>query len=239
MNARDLIFGPLLAALVVAAWAATLWLGLAGLDWSRLWPLAPLVIAVQCWLYVGIFIIVHDAIHGTLVPGHPRANRVAGRVLALLYAGFSFDRLAEKHHAHHRHSGTAEDPDFSADHPIAFWPWYREFFATYFGLGQVAVLALASVLLSLTGLPLWRLLTFWALPSILSSLQLFYFGTYLPHRHEDHGFADQHNARSLEMPWLLSLLTCFHFGHHHTHHARPGVPWWRLPRAAALEGDRS
>ena len=65
---------------------------------------------------------------------------------------------------------------------------------------------------------------------MLSSLQLFAFGTWLPHRRGEQPFADRHRARSSGFGWLASLLTCFHFGYHHEHHLWPGVPWWRLPR---------
>ena len=76
---------------------------------------------------------------------------------------------------------------------------------------------------------------FWALPAILSAFQLFYFGTYLPHRAEDEAFGDAHRARSNDFSWTMSLLTCFHFGYHHEHHDNPAVPWWRLP-ATRIEG---
>jgi beta-carotene ketolase (CrtW type) len=87
----------------------------------------------------------------------------------------------------------------------------------------------------LLGASVWNILLFFAVPGILSSLQLFYFGTFLPHRHVDDGgeaqFADHHRARSSDFGYLLSLLTCFHFGYHHEHHLQPGTPWWRLPGA--------
>ena len=76
------------------------------------------------------------------------------------------------------------------------------------------------------------MLVFWALPALLSSVQLFYFGTFRPHRHDDSPFADDHNARSNGFGWLASLLSCFHFGYHHEHHLAPQVPWWRLPSGA-------
>ena len=228
---RDGIVGPILAALVVGGWALLTSGGLFWIDWDAWRPLIPVVVALQCWLYVGMFIVAHDAIHGTLMPGRPAANRAVGRACVFLYAGFDYDALAAEHHDHHRHSGTERDPDFDPDHPSSFWPWFLRFFRHYFGLREFAVLAAASVLLTLMGVPLWRLLTFWALPSVLSAFQLFYFGTYLPHRHEPRAFADRHNARSSEFSWLVSLLTCFHFGHHHAHHTMPHVPWWRLPSA--------
>ena len=190
---------------------------------------APLLIATICWINVGLFIIAHDAMHGSLAPGRPAVNRAFGRVALALYAGFSFDALLDKHMDHHRTPGTAEDPDFSADHPRSFWPWYAAFFTRYFGLRQLAILSAVTLALLLLGVGFAKLLLFWALPAILSSLQLFYFGTYLPHRHEDSSFADDHRARTNQFSWLASLLSCFHFGYHHEHHLAPHVPWWRLP----------
>ena len=72
-------------------------------------------------------------------------------------------------------------------------------------------------------------LLFWGVPAILSSLQLFAFGTWLPHRRGEQPFADRHRARSSGFGWFASLLTCFHFGYHHEHHDMPHLPWWRLP----------
>lgn len=194
------------------------------------WLAAPLLVALLSWLCVGLFIVAHDAMHGSLAPGRRGVNLFWGRLTLLLYAGFWMDRLAPKHHDHHRHVGTEHDPDFAADHPTRFWPWYRQFMTRYFGLREAAILTvMVWTYVLLLGAPIGNLLLFWALPSILSSLQLFYFGTYLPHRHEEAPFADEHNARSNDFGWLTSLLTCFHFGYHREHHLSPGTPWWALP----------
>ena len=76
----------------------------------------------------------------------------------------------------------------------------------------------------------WMYVVFWPLPSILASIQLFVFGTWLPHRPDHDAFPDRHNARSTRFGRPLSLLTCFHFGgYHHEHHLYPSVPWWQLP----------
>jgi beta-carotene ketolase (CrtW type) len=89
----------------------------------------------------------------------------------------------------------------------------------------------------LLGARLENILLFFAVPGLLSSFQLFYFGTFLPHRHlRQPGaaiFADQHRARSNQYGYLASLLTCFHFGYHHEHHDHPREPWWRLPATRA------
>ena len=229
--ARQTITGITLALLIALAWAAlhvysVFFHPLSGPGLAA----APLMVLAICWLNVGLFIISHDAMHGSLAPGHSRVNLWAGRAALALYAGFSFDRLRPKHFEHHRSPGTAGDPDFSADYPRSFWRWYAAFFRQYFGLRELAVLTgvvAGYVLLLKASYP--NLLLFWALPAILSSLQLFLFGTFLPHRAEEQSFADHHNARSSDYGWLVSLLTCFHFGYHHEHHRSPGTPWWRLP----------
>jgi beta-carotene ketolase (CrtW type) len=92
---------------------------------------------------------------------------------------------------------------------------------------------LVAAYVLLLGAPYPNLLLFWALPAILSSLQLFLFGTYLPHRKEEQDFADRHRARSNDFSWIASLLSCFHFGYHHEHHLAPHLPWWRLPAERA------
>ena len=66
-------------------------------------------------------------------------------------------------------------------------------------------------------------------------MQLFVFGTFLPHRESARApYADRHHARSSSLGDAASLLTCFHFGGcHWEHHACPAVPWWRLGRLRA------
>jgi beta-carotene/zeaxanthin 4-ketolase len=222
--------GIALASAVIGAWAALHVYGVFFHPLSAAGLLAaPLLIAATCWLNVGLFIIAHDAMHGSLAPRRPAVNRAFGRVALALYAGFSYDRLLPKHFAHHRAPGTEHDPDFSANNPRRFWPWYLQFLREYFGLAQLLVLSAISAVYLLIGVRYANLLLFWALPAILSSLQLFYFGTFRPHRQEDSDFADGHRARSNGMGWLPSLLSCFHFGYHHEHHLAPHVPWWRLP----------
>ena len=224
--------GLALAAAIVCGWVATHVYGVFFHRWTPLGiAVAPLLVLVQCWLSVGLFIVAHDCMHGSLVPFRPEANRAIGRLCLALYAGFSYDRLLGKHHAHHRHSGTAEDPDFHADGPRAFWAWYGIFFRRYFGLREFAAIsALVVLYLAVFRVSPVNALVLWSLPALLSSLQLFYFGTYLPHRHDESDFAARNNARSLDLGGAASLLTCFHFGgYHHEHHASPATPWWRLP----------
>ncbi|MCB1743341.1 MAG: fatty acid desaturase [Gammaproteobacteria bacterium] len=189
-----------------------------------------LLVALQCWLNVGLFIIAHDCMHGSLAPGWPRLNTSVGSVCLALYAGFSYRRLYPKHHEHHALPGSAADPDFSVDHARSPLRWFATFIGRYFGLREFIILSIAlSVYLLVLSVPVERLLLFWGLPALLSAWQLFYFGTYLPHHPGVTPFVDQHKARSNDFGHLLSLLSCFHFGYHHEHHLAPGIPWWRLP----------
>jgi beta-carotene ketolase (CrtW type) len=226
---RQSVIGIALALCVMAAWVS---LHVYGLFFYQLDTvgllLAPLLIGLICWLNVGLFIIAHDAMHGSLAPHRPAVNRGFGRIALFLYATFWFDRLREKHFAHHRHPGTSDDPDFDP-HSSSFWQWYGTFFRRYFGVREFLGLFAITAAYLIIGVALPNLLLFWALPAILSSVQLFYFGTYLPHRVGEDAFDDDHRARSNGFGWFASLLSCYHFGYHHEHHLAPGVPWWRLP----------
>ena len=225
--------GLTLAAGIIAAWLAAHINAVFffPLTWTMA-PLAVALVALQTWLYVGLFIIAHDCMHGSLVPFNPRANRAIGRLCLFLYAGFSFDALNTAHHRHHRIPGTNEDPDFDDHPPYGFWHWFAKFFAEYFGWRQAGtILAVYALYVFALGLYPLNALVFWAVPALLSALQLFTFGTYLPHKPDGHAFVDRHNARTNNFPVWLSLLTCFHFGYHHEHHLYPTLPWWRLPGA--------
>lgn len=225
---RQTAIGVTLALAIIGAWAA---LHFYAVFVHRLEPssllVGPIMVAVLCWLNVGLFIVAHDAMHGSLAPHRPAINRAFGRVALALYAGFWFDHLRSAHFEHHRRPGTEDDPDFSEHDRLL--PWYAGFIRHYFGWAQFAVLAAVTAVLLLLGADLANILLFWAAPAILSSLQLFYFGTFRPHRRHEQGFADDHRARSNEFGWLASLLSCYHFGYHHEHHLAPHVPWWRLP----------
>jgi beta-carotene/zeaxanthin 4-ketolase len=229
-----------LAAALISTWLAAhiysvFFLNLATASWLMCGGL----VALLCWLSVGLFIIAHDAMHGSLAPFRPRLNAAVGQLCLALYAGFRFPPLNREHHQHHRHAGTADDPDFDERAPHGFGRWYLNFMVHYFGLREFAVLSLLiAIYVWVLQAPIVNLLVFWALPAILSSVQLFTFGTFLPHRPAHDAFTDRHRARSNDLPVWLSLLTCFHFGYHHEHHDQPAVPWWRLPAARAATRPR-
>ncbi len=221
-------FGPLLAGLIIGAWLivhiySVFFHALVDPIWQTVG-----LIALQCWLYTGVFIVAHDTMHGSLFPQKPKANAILGTVILFVYAGFNWKIMRDAHHQHHDFPGTAQDPDFNESNPTSFWPWYLKFFQTYFGLRQILILMGFTVAYILLGAPYLNTIVMWAVPAILSSAQLFYFGTYLTHRHAD-PFPDEHNARTNEFGYFASLFSCFHFGYHHEHHLFPHEPWWRLP----------
>lgn len=227
--------GIVLSATILLSWLLTEIFAIYHYPWSTLTVLcAPVLIAALTWLDVGLFIIAHDCMHGAVLPHSSRANRWLGQLCLLVYAGFAFDTMCAKHHEHHQYPGSAHDPDFARSPRARFWPWYLGFFRTYSTVRQLLVISVLFWCMVLVfDASISHLLVFWALPAILSSLQLFYFGTYLPHRPQAAPFADAHHARSNDYPPWLSLLTCFHFGYHHEHHLSPNVPWWNLPVARA------
>ena len=74
--------------------------------------------------------------------------------------------------------------------------------------------------------PLCNLLVFVCL--ILSSLQLFIVGTWLPHN-DNSTECGTSSPKSLRLHPLLSFAACYHFGYHLEHHRSPSTPWFQLP----------
>ena len=228
------VIGLTLAALVGGGWLGVHFYSMFvfELTWDN-WPIALCLAGLQIWLSVGTFIICHDAMHGTLAPGWPRVNAAVGAPLLMLYAGFKWKRMRDAHFTHHKLSGHKGDPDFDEEHPGDFLAWYWTFFKRYFGwFSLIFVHAVVGVYLFVFEIPFMQIFVLYGAPALLSSLQLFYFGTFRPHHQApDKPFADKHNARTNDFHPLISLATCFHFGYHLEHHRAPQVPWWALPSA--------
>lgn len=234
-GSREGRIGLGVALTIIGSWAALLFVLLA--QPFATWPLwtVPLLIALQTFLYTGLFITAHDAMHGVVFPQNRKLNDAIGALAVGLYALFSYRKLHDKHWEHHGHPASEDDPDFhdgEHQHPAA---WYLHFMLKYMSWVQLAGLAIVfNLLLHAAGVALLNLVLFWTIPSLLSTVQLFYFGTYLPHRNDIGDFHDHHNARSNDFSPFWSFLTCYHFGYHWEHHAYPYVPWWRLPAARRL-----
>lgn len=227
--------GAVIATFLILGWLAST---ASLLIWGQLAWWTPLAVAVQSWLFTGLFITAHDAMHGTIMPESPRLNRAFGAIALGLYAFLPYDRLLANHKEHHAHPGTDHDPDYhNAGRPNIVL-WYADFGYHYVTWKQMLGMAVAfNVMQHGLGIAAPNLLAYWVIPAVLSTLQLFYFGTYLPHR-TPHDHLGAHNARSTPLPNWLSLITCFHFGgYHEEHHETPACPWWHLPSSRRVNGN--
>jgi beta-carotene/zeaxanthin 4-ketolase len=213
---------------LIIAWVLSLWAA-CSIDLSMYprWWICGLLL-VRIFFQTGLFITAHDAMHGSICLDRPHQNRWIGSISTTLYALLPYETLLTKHHLHHQHPATELDPDFS---DRGFWGWYGKFMGGYIDRTQAQKLLWGMGLLFLIAhymlqISIFNLLLLWVLPILLSSLQLFYFGTYLPHKPT---VTTEPSIRSSNLHPLWSLLTCYHFGYHLEHHEYPQAPWYRLP----------
>jgi beta-carotene/zeaxanthin 4-ketolase len=219
-----------IAIAVMGIWSISLWNCLQ-IPLLVLTPILTIgLVCWQTWLCTGLFITAHDAMHGS-IHRSARLNHAIGQLCLWLYAGFDFSLLSGKHHLHHRYPASDRDPDFHDGMTPHFWSWYGHFVCEHLSWRQLFNLAvILAIYLEICRFPLINLLLFWIFPSLLSSLQLFYFGTFLPHRQPISGYVEPHRALTIDRsPWW-SLITCYHFGYHQEHHESPQIPWWKLYR---------
>ncbi len=224
--------GVWVALTVMGLWASSLlvvpWMEVSLAPAHLLW--GGLFILLRTFLSTGLFITAHDAMHGLVAPAHPRLNDTIGALCTRAYAWFSFRALRRAHHRHHDTPARAGDPDWHDGTHSGFLPWLLAFGRRYLHWSQVVVIAVThNIVVRVFGAPEPQMWVFVWLPPVLSAVQLFAFGTFLPHREPAGGHTNPHAAQSSGMPPWLSFLTCYHFGYHLTHHTFPWVPWWRLP----------
>ncbi|MBT8260870.1 MAG: fatty acid desaturase [Bacteroidia bacterium] len=214
--------GVIIGSTLIIAWFVSLFY-LLNMELSYNNPLIYFAIYIQTHLYTGLFITSHDAMHGS-VSKDKKVNAIIGRITALLFAFNSYDHLIVKHHEHHKHVASHHDPDYHESGK--FWLWYWSFIKRYITIRQLILMTISLQVLNLI-FPLENLILYWILPSILSTFQLFYFGTYIPHK-DGHESDNKHKSSTLEKNHLWAFLSCYFFGYHYEHHDVPGVPWWRL-----------
>jgi beta-carotene ketolase (CrtW type) len=224
--------GLIIALGILTNWAVSLTV-LFRLDVAQVAPgWIALAMSWQVLTYTGLFITAHDAMHG-VVCRNPRLNRFIGTIALLVYALLPYEKLRAAHWEHHHHPASDLDPDFHDGQHSQFPQWYLRFMWNYrSGWSLLGLIAIYHLLHRLLHIPEQNLLLFWVIPSPLSSLQLFFFGTYLPHRRPQNGYQEPDRAQSLYFPVFWSLLSCYHFGYHREHHENPQAPWWKLPTIA-------
>lgn len=222
--------GLLIACCIFSLWAISLGILLrVAIDRLPVWVI-PLAMLWQMFLYTGLFITAHDAMHGAVYPKHPKLNHFIGALSVLCYGAFSYRELLSNHWLHHHFPASDRDPDFHDGEHQNIFLWYFRFMRKYWGWKQFfALSAVFQFAHCLLGISQFNLALFWVIPPILSSVQLFYFGTFLTHREPKTGYTNSHRAETLSLPKFWSFVTCYHFGYHQEHHAYPHVAWWQLP----------
>ncbi|RXK49817.1 fatty acid desaturase [Aquirufa rosea] len=213
------------AGIIILCWSLHLiyWIQ-TPLNWNN--PFLYLGILIQTHLYTGLFISSHDAIHGVVSPEFPKLNHGIGRLCATLFAFNNYSLLRKKHHMHHAYVNTDQDPDV---HQGNFFIWWFKFMFQYVHWTQILAMAITYNVLKIW-FPMENIILIWELPAILATLQLFYFGTYLPHRGE-HEANNIHQSRSQTKNHLWAFISCYNFGYHYEHHDKPFLPWWKLTEA--------
>ena len=126
------------------------------------------------------------------------------------------------------------DPDFCPGNNQKVLAWLVRFLRNYLNLAQLTRLGIVLIVLGLST-PVIQNHAFVAvamtylLPLIISTAQLFFVGTYLPHRNDHTQITNGVLIKSLKLHPFVSLLACYHFGYHREHHDNPKTPWFRLP----------
>lgn len=215
--------GLFVASIVILVWMLSLFLVLRYV--SNLYnPLNILWVLWLTHLYTGLFITAHDSFHGT-VSDNKTANYLIGILCITLYAAFNYKKVKFEHQLHHKAVATKDDPDY---YEGSFFRWYWKFLMHYISIVQIIILALAfNVIHYLTGVPKANLVLFWIVPPLLSTFQLFYFGTYQPHNHPE-TIDNIHKTRSQKKNHIWGFISCYFFGYHLEHHKKPFLPWWKL-----------
>ena len=158
--------GLLVATVIVMLWISSLVL-LSSIDISQLIPMWILIgILGRTFIHTGLFIVAHDAIHGSVIPKHRRLNDSIGRLAVTLYAVLDYQKLAVNHWQHHRQPGQAGDPDFHDGNSSI---WYLKFMRGYLNFQQIVIqfLGLGTIFITLhfgLHVPIINLFLFWILP---------------------------------------------------------------------------
>lgn len=213
--------GLIISILIVFLWSTFLFFNLnKEIDYKSFNTYLSLIIQVH--LFTGLFITAHDSMHNSLSENR-FINDFMGKLCLTLFVFNSYKLLKPKHFMHHRFVATKEDPDY---YNGSFFIWYYNFLKQYISIKQVIFAAILFNILSLF-FKQENVFIYWALASILSTFQLFYFGTYIPHKgiHDKNNF---HKSSTLNKNHLYAFISCYFFGYHYEHHDSPKTPWWNL-----------
>jgi beta-carotene ketolase (CrtW type) len=184
-------------------------------------------ILLQGYLYTGLFITAHDSMHAA-VSTHRKINNMIGQLALWLFAAFSFKRMFTNHMKHHNYVASSKDPDYCINSQN-FFRWFFSFFFSYITVQQIVTMALLfNLILYVFEAPLINIILFWIIPPFLGTFQLFYFGTFFPHRQPHTLEMEPHKSRTMKKNHVLAMLSCWFFSYHWEHHQYPRTPWWQL-----------
>lgn len=237
LNKNHNSWGLMIALSILSLWSINTFLCLSSdLKMFSPWQLL-IVILLQTFLNTGLFITAHDGMHGLIEPFNSFVNDFIGSMAVNLYGLFSYQKLKQRHFLHHLYPATDLDPDYHHDSHSSFVSWYGEFMIKYISYQQLLKLLVFVVLMIYFINVSWlNLILCWALPLILSSLQLFTFGTFFPHRQIDKAFSSISPIKSLNFSPFWSLIACYNFSYHWEHHQYPHLAWWQLYRMQMSAG---
>ena len=217
--------GIVIAIGIIAIWGGHLYYLLSSVEVNFYSPAVYFHILFQGYLYTGLFITAHDAMHKT-VSKNRKINNFIGALSSFLFAAMSYKKLKENHFKHHKFPGCKDDPDFYIKSQN-FFLWWGSFLFRYTTVLQLIIMASVFNLLKIwfQEINIWL---FWVLPAFIGTFQLFYFGTYLPHKKPHDQNMEPHKARTQKRNHLWAMLSCYFFGYHYEHHDSPRTPWWQL-----------
>jgi beta-carotene ketolase (CrtW type) len=219
--------GLIVAMGIMGLWGGHLVYSIAFVEvsWSNPWMY--LHILIQAYLYTGLFITGHDAMHQS-VSKIKWINNLVGFMSVYMFASLSYGKLMKNHWDHHRYPGSEKDPDYYI-RSQNFFTWWFMFMMRYVTIWQFISMAIIFNLLKLiAGIAVPPLLIYWIIPAFMGTFQLFYFGTFVPHRRPHTEEMGKHKARTLQRNHIWAMLSCYFFGYHREHHESPGIPWWKL-----------
>jgi fatty acid desaturase len=208
---------------------------------------------------LGLMVLMHEAGHWLLFP-RPRLNTWVGAWLCAAPLGQDLKAYRRRHHLHHRHTRTAEDPDLvltaglpmsrsrlalaflgdlagvTALRRLAAWRPGREGLGPAWRRVRAPLLVHGALFAGLTALGGWTgYLLLWVLPwatwfQVVTRIRDI----------AEHGAVSGHgdplrDSRSIGAGFLArALLAPYQVHHHLEHHLLVFVPCWKLPEVRAL-----
>lgn len=225
------------------------------------WVLLPFLVVYQARNLNGLGILVHEAIHHTLLPW-PWLNNFVGRWLCGFPMGLSLNAYQRLHLAHHRLVLDPQDPDYPLYQglpasPALFWrrilgdtlggASFQKYWRTLKGDGQGAVNPDMPLMLlfhaAVWGVLIWQGwwlqgLLLWFLPMATVMPVFFRLRAAMEHGAVDGAAFPLKSRTTLGSAWGRFWFSPHHSHFHLEHHWCPGAPHYRLGMLHRLLRDK-